>query len=126
MLFKVLCIVALSALSCSAIEPRTVTQGNLTVAWDRCCDTQARGIEVRIGTANPATDAFKITLRFRKFGRTKRMVLAQAGLELSRQQAEALAALAATRRASAEAAEGLASFEQKRDPAWYRPPEQEA
>jgi methylglutaconyl-CoA hydratase len=57
---------------------------------------------------------------------SKRMVLAQAGLELSRQQAEALAALAATRRASAEAAEGLASFQQKRDPAWYRPPEQEA
>jgi hypothetical protein len=28
------------------------------------------------------------------------------------------------KRASPEAAEGLASFEQKRDAAWYRPPEE--
>ena len=52
---------------------------------------------------------------------TKRMVLAQAGLALSEQDVEALAAQAAIKRASPEAAEGLASFEQKRDPAWYRP-----
>jgi methylglutaconyl-CoA hydratase len=54
---------------------------------------------------------------------TKRLVLAQAGLELSEQDVEALAAQAAVRRASPEAAEGLASFEQKRDAAWYRPPD---
>jgi methylglutaconyl-CoA hydratase len=54
---------------------------------------------------------------------TKRMVLAQAGLELSGQDVEAMAAQAAVKRALPEAAEGLASFEQKRDPAWYRPPD---
>jgi hypothetical protein len=47
-------------------------------------------------------------------------VLAQAGLLLSDQDVEALAAQAALRRASPEAAEGLASFEGKRDPSWYR------
>jgi methylglutaconyl-CoA hydratase len=51
---------------------------------------------------------------------TKRLVLAQAGLALSEQHVEALAAQAAIRRASSEAAEGLASFEGKRDPSWYR------
>jgi methylglutaconyl-CoA hydratase len=51
---------------------------------------------------------------------TKRLVLAQAGLLLSEQDVEALAAQAAIRRASLEAAEGLASFEAKRDPSWYR------
>jgi methylglutaconyl-CoA hydratase len=51
---------------------------------------------------------------------TKRLVLAQAGLLLSEQDIEALAAQAAIRRASSEAAEGLASFEAKRDPSWYR------
>ena len=40
----------------------------------------------------------------------KLLVLAHAGLELSDQQVEALAVQAAARRASAEAAEGLASF----------------
>jgi methylglutaconyl-CoA hydratase len=57
---------------------------------------------------------------------TKRLVLAEAGLALSAQQVEALAALAALTRASAEAAEGLASFAQKRDPAWYRAPDEPA
>jgi methylglutaconyl-CoA hydratase len=52
---------------------------------------------------------------------SKRLVLAQAGLELSDQQVEALSAQAALRRASAEAAEGLASFRDQRDPAWYEP-----
>jgi methylglutaconyl-CoA hydratase len=50
---------------------------------------------------------------------SKRLVLAHAGLDLSDQQIEALAVQAATRRASAEAAEGLASFREKRDPSWY-------
>jgi methylglutaconyl-CoA hydratase len=54
---------------------------------------------------------------------TKRLVLAQASLELSPQQVEALAVQAAVRRASPEAAEGLASFAAKRDAAWYRPPD---
>lgn len=52
---------------------------------------------------------------------TKRLVLARAGLELSEQEVEALAVQAAVRRASPEAAEGLASFEARRDPFWYRP-----
>jgi methylglutaconyl-CoA hydratase len=51
---------------------------------------------------------------------TKRLVLARAGLALSGQEVEALAAQAALRRASPEAAEGLASFEGKREPSWYR------
>jgi methylglutaconyl-CoA hydratase len=50
---------------------------------------------------------------------SKALVLAQAGLELSDQQVEALAVQAAARRASAEAAEGLASFREKRAPSWY-------
>lgn len=50
---------------------------------------------------------------------SKALVLAHAGLDLSDQQVEALAVQAATRRASAEAAEGLASFREKRDPSWY-------
>jgi methylglutaconyl-CoA hydratase len=56
---------------------------------------------------------------------TKRLVLAEAGLALSEQEVEALAVQAAVRRASPEAAEGLASFEAKRDPAWYQPPDGE-
>lgn len=50
---------------------------------------------------------------------SKRLVLAHAGLDLSDQQVEALALQAAAKRASAEAAEGLASFSERRDPAWY-------
>jgi methylglutaconyl-CoA hydratase len=50
---------------------------------------------------------------------SKRLVLAHAGLDLSDQQIEALAVQAAARRASAEAAEGLASFGEKRAPSWY-------
>jgi methylglutaconyl-CoA hydratase len=52
---------------------------------------------------------------------SKRLVLAQAGLDLSDQQVEALSVQAALRRASAEAAEGLASFRDQRNPAWYAP-----
>jgi methylglutaconyl-CoA hydratase len=52
---------------------------------------------------------------------SKRLVLAHAGLDLSDQQVEALSVQAALRRASAEAAEGLASFRDQRDPAWYAP-----
>ena len=52
---------------------------------------------------------------------TKQLVLAQAGLALSEQEVEALAAQAAVTRASPEAAEGLASFQEKRDAAWYTP-----
>jgi methylglutaconyl-CoA hydratase len=50
---------------------------------------------------------------------SKRLVIAHAGLDLSDQQIEALAVQAAARRASAEAAEGLASFGEKRAPSWY-------
>jgi methylglutaconyl-CoA hydratase len=49
----------------------------------------------------------------------KRLVLAHADLDLSDQQVEALSVQAALKRASAEAAEGLASFRDRRDPAWY-------
>ena len=50
---------------------------------------------------------------------SKRLILAHAGLDVSDQQVEALAVQAAMKRASAEAAEGLASFRDQRDPAWY-------
>jgi methylglutaconyl-CoA hydratase len=50
---------------------------------------------------------------------SKRLVLTHAGLDLSEQQVEALAVQAAVKRASAEAAEGLASFRDQRDPSWY-------
>jgi methylglutaconyl-CoA hydratase len=53
---------------------------------------------------------------------SKRLVLAHAGLDLSDQQVEALAVQAAARRASPEAAEGLASFRDRRDPSWYAGP----
>jgi methylglutaconyl-CoA hydratase len=52
---------------------------------------------------------------------SKRLVLAQAGLDLSAQQVEALSVQAALRRASPEAAEGLACFRDQRDPVWYAP-----
>jgi methylglutaconyl-CoA hydratase len=52
---------------------------------------------------------------------SKRLVLAHAGLDLTEQQVEALAVQAAVKRASAEAAEGLSSFLDKRDPPWYAP-----
>ncbi|MGH6905891.1 MAG: enoyl-CoA hydratase-related protein [Geminicoccaceae bacterium] len=52
---------------------------------------------------------------------SKGLVLAQAGLDLTEQQVEALALQAAVKRASAEAADGLASFLDKRDPPWYPP-----
>jgi methylglutaconyl-CoA hydratase len=51
----------------------------------------------------------------------KRLVLAEAGLELSPQQVQALACQAAAKRASPEAAEGLQSFLAKRRPSWYPP-----
>jgi methylglutaconyl-CoA hydratase len=54
---------------------------------------------------------------------SKRLVLAHAGLDLTTQQVEALAAQAAVKRASAEAAAGLESFLDQRDPPWYAPPE---
>ena len=52
---------------------------------------------------------------------SKRLVLAHAGLDVSDQQVEALSVQAALKRASAEAAEGLASFRDQRDPGWYAP-----
>ena len=52
---------------------------------------------------------------------SKRLVRAHAGLDLPAQQVEALAVQAAAKRASSEAAEGLASFREQRDPAWYAP-----
>jgi methylglutaconyl-CoA hydratase len=52
---------------------------------------------------------------------SKRLILTHAGLDLSDQQVEALSVQAAVKRASAEAAEGLASFRDQRDPAWYAP-----
>ena len=52
---------------------------------------------------------------------SKRLVLAHAGLDLSDQQVEALSVQAALKRASAEAAEGFASFRDQRDPNWYAP-----
>jgi len=54
---------------------------------------------------------------------SKRLVLAHAGLELSEQDVEALAVQAALTRAAPEAAEGLASFRERRRPAWYTPPD---
>ena len=53
---------------------------------------------------------------------SKRLVLAHASLDLSDQQVEALSVQAALKRASPEAAEGFASFRDRRDPAWYAPP----
>jgi methylglutaconyl-CoA hydratase len=50
---------------------------------------------------------------------TKRLVRRTAGLETSAEFREQLAIEAATRRHSAEAREGLASFAEKRKPAWY-------
>jgi methylglutaconyl-CoA hydratase len=50
---------------------------------------------------------------------SKLLVLERAGLLLSEQEVRALAAQAAVRRASPEAAEGLESFRAKRRPAWY-------
>jgi methylglutaconyl-CoA hydratase len=52
---------------------------------------------------------------------SKRLVLAHAGLDLTEQQVEALAVQAAVKRASAEAADGLASFLDEQDPPWYLP-----
>ena len=52
---------------------------------------------------------------------SKRLVLAHAGLDLTEQQVETLSAQAAVKRASTEAAAGLASFLDKRDPPWYPP-----
>ena len=49
---------------------------------------------------------------------TKLLLLEQAGLQLSEQRVRALARQAAAKRASAEAAEGLRSFQDKRSPAW--------
>jgi methylglutaconyl-CoA hydratase len=53
----------------------------------------------------------------------KQLLLANAGLELSPQQVRTLALQAADKRTSPEAAEGLASFLEKRRPSWYEPPD---
>ena len=50
---------------------------------------------------------------------SKALVAEHAGLALSDQTVRALAVQAAVRRASPEAAEGLRSFVEKRQPAWY-------
>ena len=50
---------------------------------------------------------------------SKALVAEHAGLVLSDQTVRALAAQAAVRRASPEAAEGLLSFLEKRKPSWY-------
>ena len=50
---------------------------------------------------------------------SKAIVAEHAGLGISDQTARALAVQAAVKRASPEAAEGLASFLEKRKPAWY-------
>lgn len=50
---------------------------------------------------------------------SKRLVLEEAGLELSEQHLRALSVQGAIKRASPEAAEGLQSFLEKRKPAWY-------
>jgi methylglutaconyl-CoA hydratase len=50
---------------------------------------------------------------------SKLLFLERAGLLLSEQEVRALAAQAALKRASPEAAEGLESFRAKRRPAWY-------
>jgi methylglutaconyl-CoA hydratase len=50
---------------------------------------------------------------------SKRLVLAHAGLDLTVQEVEALSVQAAVKRASREAADGLESFLDKRDPPWY-------
>jgi methylglutaconyl-CoA hydratase len=50
---------------------------------------------------------------------TKRLVRRAAGLETDPEFREHLAVEAATRRHAAEAKEGLASFAEKRNPAWY-------
>ena len=50
---------------------------------------------------------------------SKALVAAHAGLEISDQTVRALAVQAAVKRASAEAAEGLQSFLEKRRPGWY-------
>jgi methylglutaconyl-CoA hydratase len=54
---------------------------------------------------------------------SKALVLARGGLAISDQEVRALAAQAALRRASPEAAEGLRSFLEKRDPSWYPQPD---
>ena len=50
---------------------------------------------------------------------SKLLILEQTGLQPSEQQVRALALQAAVKRASAEAAEGLQSFQEKRRPSWY-------
>ena len=57
---------------------------------------------------------------------SKQLVLAHAGLDLTEQQVETLAVQAAVKRASPEAADGLASFLEKRDPPWYSAEDGEA
>jgi methylglutaconyl-CoA hydratase len=52
---------------------------------------------------------------------SKALVLARGGLAISDGEVRSLAAQAALRRASPEAAEGLSSFLEKRDPSWYPP-----
>ena len=54
---------------------------------------------------------------------SKRLVLARAGLDLSEQDVQALALQGAAKRASTEAAEGLASFQERRKPTWYASPD---
>ena len=50
---------------------------------------------------------------------TKRLIMDVAGLDISDARAAELAAEHAAKRQTEEAAEGLASFIEKRDPAWY-------
>jgi methylglutaconyl-CoA hydratase len=82
------------------------------VSWSRQHDSKDTGAPIVDAMFMSAPDAVRDS---------KRLVLAHAGLDLTEQQVEALAVQAAVKRASAEAADGLASFFGQRNPPWYRP-----
>lgn len=69
--------------------------------------------------AAPLVDAF-LRAGPEAVAATKRLTLEIAGQLVPDAMVDRLADVAATQRASAEAAEGLAGFLEKRHPAWYR------
>jgi methylglutaconyl-CoA hydratase len=101
------------AMSCERFDARKAAELGLV---DEVCPTG--GLD---DAAAPIIDAFLKSGPL-AMARTKAMVLSLAGATVDDGLAETLSFTHAFKRLSTEAAEGLASFLEKRDPSWYVPP----
>jgi methylglutaconyl-CoA hydratase len=99
------------ALSCERFDARRAASMGLV---HECC--APGGLEA---AAAPVIDAFLLSAPD-AIAETKRLALEDAGLRVGDEALETLVRGHSAKRRTVEAAEGLASFREKRPPAWYR------